>query len=140
MAQDLGIDQAAGPSVTILGADVTDGNAGGQTAIVDFGDPAPIEFGYELILTMAAGTVTGYVALRVYWAHDGTNAGAVGTGEVVATNTALASGGDSQINGAYPVKARYAKFDLLNNSGGATLDGTASNTALTLYDLFGNQV
>jgi hypothetical protein len=139
MAQDLGVDQTAGPSVTIPTGDVTDTNATSQTAIVNFGNPFPPEMGYELTLTMAAGVVTGYVALRVYWAHDGTNAADVGSGEVVGIDDGLTSGGDSQTNGSFKVKAQYAKFDLLNESGGATLDGTASNTALVLYDLFGDQ-
>jgi hypothetical protein len=139
MAQDLGLDFAAGPSVTLLSADVTDGNAGALTSAVDFGTPGPVEFGYELILTMLSGTVTGSVALRVYWSHDNSDFPDVGSGHVVASNTNLTASADNKIVGSYPVAARYAKFDILNNSGGASVDGTASNTALVLTDIFLDQ-
>ena len=139
MAQDITLDFAAGPSVTLLSADVSDGNASTLTSAVDFGNPGPVDFGFELILTLGAGTATGYVKLNVYWSHDNTDFTDSGGGETVAINGNLTASADNKLVGSYPVRARYAKFNLNNESGGAAVDGTASNTALVLTDIAVNQ-
>ena len=139
MAQDITLDFAAGPSVTLLSADVSDGASSSLTSAVDFGSTAPAEFGYELILTLGAGTATGYVALNVYWSHDNADFTDSGGGELVAVNANLTASGDNKLVGSYPVRGRYAKFNIDNESGGAAVDGTASNTALVLTDIAVNQ-
>ena len=57
MAQDIMYDFSAGPSVTLLSSDLTDGSQSAFTTAVDFGNPSPIGFGFELILTTLTGTI-----------------------------------------------------------------------------------
>ena len=137
MAQDQGYDFAAGPSVTLLSADVTTGNSSSLTSAVDFGTPTPVGFGYELIITAGAGAI-GSVSLEVVWSHDNTDFSDTNNTQYIDSITCTASG-DAKKVGATAIKARYAKFRITNNSGG-TVDGTASNTALVLTDIFFDQV
>lgn len=132
MAQDILYDFSAGPSVTLMSADVTTGNASALTAAVDFGNPSPIGFGFELILTCLTGT-TGTATLQIAWSHDNTDfSGLINLDDVTVIQCAASS--DVKRVGAMAIKARYAKFRVQNDSGG-TIDGTASNTALTLTDI-----
>jgi len=136
MAQDLGLDFAAGPTVTLLSSDLTDGSQSAFTATVDFGNPAPIAFGHELILTTLTGT-TGPVTLQVAWSHDNSDFSDANNVQNVVTAT-MAASTDNEAVGSSAVMAQYAKFRLDNQSGG-TVDGTSSNTALILTDIFGDQ-
>lgn len=135
MAQDNGQDFASGPSVTLLSADVSDGNTSTFTSAVDFGNPAPWGFGFELILTCAA-SADDWCSLEVAWSHDNSTFSDGDNAETVVSVDCTASS-DVESVGAYPVRARYAKFRLNNESGG-TIDGTASNTALVLTDIYGD--
>lgn len=140
MAQDLGFDVTAGPTVTLTSEDTADGSATTLSGSVNLGNPFPPEIGYEWILTMLSGTVTGYVELRAYWSQDGTDFSDQGSGETVAVNNNLTAAADNKKCGSFPARGQYVKFDFLNESGGAQIDGTSSNTALVLTDLFGDQV
>ena len=137
MAQDLGYDFAVGPTVTLLSADLATGSQSALTATVDFGNPGPLMFGWELILTTLA-SATGYCFLEVAWSHDNTDFSDTDNMETV-TGVKCTASTDKKKIGSFPVRARYAKFRLNNQSGGS-IDGTASNTALVLTDIFGNQV
>ena len=136
MAQDTGYDFSAGPTVTLLSADVTDGASSSFTSAVDFGTPTPLGFGYEIILTCGTGA-DGTVTLEVAWSHDNTTFSDADNTQVVDYIDCTASS-DVEKVGSIVVKARYAKFRITNDSGG-TIDGTASNTALTLWDIFADQ-
>ncbi len=139
MAQDIGYDFAAGPTITILSADVTDTNVGAITAAVDFGDPTPVAFGWELILTMGASSVD-FVYLEISWAHANVAAQFADLLNLENVASVLCTASvDVEAVGAMEIKAQFAKFRLRNESGG-TIDGTASNTALKLFDIFYNQV
>lgn len=137
MPQDTGYDFAAGPTVTLLSADLLDGNQSPWTAAVDFGAPTPLGFGYEIIL---AGLVSadGDCALEVAWSHDNSDFSDNDNGQIIDIVDCTASA-DAKKVGASVIKARYAKFRLDNQAGGS-IDGTASNTALVLWDIFANQV
>jgi len=135
MTQDIGQDFAAGPSVTLLSADVTNSSSSSWTSAVDFGTPTPFGFGFELILTCGAGA-DGACNLEVAWSHDNSSFSDDDNGDYVTTVDCAAST-DVEKVGSYPVRARYAKFRIVNSSGG-TIDGTSSNTALTLWDIFGD--
>jgi hypothetical protein len=136
MAQDLGHDFAAGPTVTLLSSDLTDGSQSAWTSAVDFGAPTPVGFGFELILTAMTGSA-GAVGLEVAWSHDNSDFSDDDNGQLVTTVTTTASTDKKKV-GASAVMARYAKFRLDNQSGGS-IDGTSSNTALLLHDIFGDQ-
>ena len=133
MAQDIGYDFAAGPTVTLLTSDLTDGSASAFTSAVDFGAPTPLGFGFELILTTLTSSA-GPVALEIAWSHDNSDFSDGDNTEVVTVVTTTASS-DKTKAGNYPIRARYAKFRLVNESGGS-IDGTASNTAVLLHDIF----
>lgn len=132
MAQDIMYDFSAGPSVTLLSSDLTDGSQSAFTTAVDFGNPAPLGFGFELILTTLTGA-TSYCHLEIAWSHDNTDFSDTDNLELV-TSVLCTASADKKRVGSYPIKARYAKFRLNNQSGG-TIDGTASNTALVLTDI-----
>lgn len=132
MSQDILQDFAAGPSVTLMSADVTDGNSSALTSSVDFGATAPVEFGYELILTTQA-SATSFAFLEVAWSHDNTDFSDTDNLEVITAVKCTASTDKKKV-GKYPVMARYAQFRIRNESGG-TIDGTSSNTALVLTDI-----
>ena len=136
MAQDIGYDFATGPTVTLLSSDLSTGNSSAFTSAVDFGNPGPLGFGFELILTTQA-SATGFCSLEIAWSHDNTDFSDEDNTELVTAVQCTASTDKKKV-GAHTVKARYAKFRLVNESGG-TIDGTASNTALVLTDIYGNQ-
>jgi len=137
MAQDTGYDFAAGPTVTLLSADLADGAQSTWTSAVDFGTPSPLGFGYEIILT-GLTLADDDCALEVAWSHDNVDFSDDNNGQLVDVVDCVASS-DAKKVGASAVKARYAKFRLANESGGS-IDGTASNTALVLWDIFADQV
>lgn len=136
MAQDIGYDFATGPTVTLLSSDLTDGSQSAWTSAVDFGTPTPLGFGYEAIITTLTSTTLN-CNLEVAWSHDNTDFTDDDNPEIVAIINCTASADKKKI-GAHGCRARYAKFRLDNMSGGS-IDGTASNTALTLWDIFGDQ-
>lgn len=137
MAQDIGLDTATeGPAVTMPTSDVTTTNVSTLSAILDFGSPTPIEIGYDWIQTTLTSCID-FAYLRFFWSHDGTNTSDIDNPDVIATLQCTASA-DKRLVGTFSTRARYAKFDILNQSGG-TLDFTSSNSDLTLYDVFGNQ-
>ena len=133
MAQDIGYDFAAGPTVTLLASDLTDGNSSALTSAVDFGvAPTPLGFGFELILTTLTSSV-GPCSLEIVWSHDNSDFSDTDNTEVVTVVTTTASTDKKKV-GNYPIRARYAKFRLANESGGS-IDGTSSNTAVILTDI-----
>lgn len=137
MAQDLGQDIATGgPSVTFAAADVSDGTNSGLFGTVDFGSPSPVEIAFEWIQTCAA-SADGPAALHVHWSHDNSTFSDIDNGEPIVIMDCAAST-DVEKVGSFPCRARYAKFSLHNESGGS-LDNTGSNSALTLWDNFGDQ-
>jgi len=137
MAQDVGLDFAAGPTVTLISADVTDTNVSALTSSVDFGSPGPVAFGFHVILTVGASGVD-FCYVEVAWSQDDTTFADLENLEIIASVDCQASV-DVEAVGVVPLKGRYAKFRLRNESGG-TIDGTASNTELKLFDVFYNQV
>lgn len=138
MAQDLGQDIAtAGPAVTVPTADLTDGSTSAATAAVDFGTPTPNRIAYEWIQTTLASSA-GPVFLKAAWSHDNTDFSDADNYEIIATMITTASTDKKKV-GDFPCRARYAKFVWENQSGGS-LDFTTSNSALNLWDNFGDQV
>jgi hypothetical protein len=137
MAQDSGLDFSAGPSVTLLSSDLTTGSSSAWTSAVDFGTPTPFGMGYLITLTTLT-SATGKAVVEVAWSHDNTAFSDSDNSQIVDIIQCTAST-DKTKAGTIALKARYAKFRIVNNSGG-TIDGTASNTSLTLYDLFGDLV
>lgn len=133
MAQDVGYDFDTGPTVTLISSDVTTGSASALTATVDFGTPTPVAFGYEWILTTLA-SADGPVSLEVAWSHDNSDFSDTNNVELVDVMTVAASTDNKKCNSA-AIKARYGKFRIKNDSGGS-VDGTASNSALVLFDVF----
>lgn len=137
MPQDIGLDiETGGPSVTVPTSDLTDGSTSALFGTVDFGTPTPLEIAFEWIQS-ALASATGPAFLQIMWSHDDSDFSDVNNYETVAVITCTASG-DAKLSGSFPTRARYAKFQIENQSGG-TLDFTASNSALALWDLFGDQ-
>jgi len=134
MAQDIGLDSAAGPSVTLLGSNVSTGGTSAATPAVDFGDPQPLEIGYEIKLD-AQASATGFAFLKVAWSHDNTDFSDSDNLETVASVLCTASTVKVKC-GAFALRSRYAKFYLSNESGGTI---NSASTALVLTDIFGNQ-
>lgn len=135
MAQDILLDFAAGPTAPdILSANLATSNASALTTSVDWGATAPAEFGFEIKLSTAA-SADAYCYLEVAWSHDDTdfsdtsNLDTVFAVKCTASSTVIAVG-------SYPVKARYCKFRLDNQSGGTVND---TGTALVLTDIAINQ-
>lgn len=142
MAQDLGQDIAtSGPAVVVPTADITDGNAsalfGGAAAIgLDLADPTPLEVAFEWIQTTLAGAV-GPAFLYAHWSHNNTIFSDIDNGDLVGVMDCSAAQ-DVELVGSFIAKGRFFKFSIVNESGG-TLDFTASNSAILLWDNFGNQ-
>lgn len=134
MAQDIGLDSAAGPSVTLLGANLATGGLSAATATVDFGAPQPLEIGYTLKLD-AQASATGYVFLKIAWSHNNTDFSSSDNTETVASVLCTASTIKTKC-GSFALRARYAKFYLQNESGGTI---NSASTSLALVDLFGDQ-
>lgn len=138
MAQDIGLDLATGgPTVTMPTVDVTDGNTSTLIGSLDFGTPTPLEIGFEWIQTTLASAVD-FAYLQVLWSHDDSTFSDVNNFETVGVMQSTAST-DVPLVGTFPCRARFAKFQIENQTGG-TLDFTASNSAIVLTDLFGDQV
>jgi len=140
MAQDVGFDRATGgPTVTLLGGNLTTGSISAATSAVDFGDPQPLNCGFELKLDCQASAIE-VATLIVVWSHDNTDFGvwAVGqaNGDIAAIIDCVASTVVPHV-GEFPIKARYAKFYLQNDAGGTI---NSASTALILTDAFGNIV
>lgn len=137
MAQDLGQDIAtSGPSVTMPTSDVTDGSNTGLFGTVDFGTPTPLEAAFLWIQTTLT-SADGPAFLHVHWSHDNSTFSDINNGEPVAVMYCAAST-DVELGGSFPCRARYAKFSIHNESGGS-LDFTTSNSAISLWDNFGDQ-
>ena len=134
MAQDIGFDSAAGPSVTLLGSNLTTGGLSAATSAVDYGDPQPLEIGYEIKLDCQASS-TGFAFLKVAWSHDNTDFSDSDNIETVATIQCSASTVKVKC-GSFALRSRYAKFYLSNESGGTI---NSASTALILTDIFVNQ-
>ncbi len=134
MAQDIGLDSAAGPTVTLLGSNLTDGSTSAATSAVDFGDPQPLEIGYEVKLDCQA-SADDFAFLKVEWSHDNTDFSDASNAETVATIDCTASTVVPKV-GSFAVRARHAKFILENQSGGTI---NSASSALILTDIFGNQ-
>jgi hypothetical protein len=135
MAQDIGYDFAAGPTVTLLSSNLTDASSSALTSAVDFGDPTPVAFGYELKLDGQA-SADGFAFLEAAWSHDNTDFSDTSNVEIVATVDCTASTVAVKV-GASEIKGQYAKFRLRNESGGTI---NSASTALVLFDIFLNQV
>ncbi len=136
MTQDIGYDFAAGPTVTLLSSDLTDGSKSAWSSSVDFGDPTAVGFGWELILTTLTSAIA-FCALEIAWSHDNSDFGDDDNAMQI-TSVLCTASADKKKVGSSAIQARYAKFRLNNNSGGS-IDGTSSNTALILFDLFFDQ-
>lgn len=136
MAQDVGMDWAtSGPSVTLLGSNLSDATLSSATSAVDFGTPTPLAAGFELKLDCQASS-DAIAKLIIVWSHDNTDFGVWGSGQlngdIVAVVDCVASTVVVHV-GEFPIKSRYAKFYLQNDSGGTI---NSSSTALVLWDGF----
>lgn len=135
MAQDIGLDTATGgPAVTLLGSNLSDATRSALTAAVDFGAPQPLECGYEIKLDCQTSS-DGFAYLEVAWSHDNADFSDTSNLETVAVIDCTASTVAVKV-GSFPIRARYAKFALNNQSGGTI---NSESTALVLTDLFGDQ-
>ncbi len=133
--QDIGLDLATGgPAVTLLASNLSTGSVSALTSAVDFGTPTPLECGYEIKLD-AQVSAGNYAYLQVAWSHDNTDFSDTSNLETVAVIDCTASTVGVKA-GTFPVRARYAKFALSNQSGGTI---NSAGTALILTDVFGDQ-
>lgn len=144
MAQDLGqdIDTAPTDSVIMPTSDVTDGNNTGlfgTTAVagIDLGAaPQPLRIAYNWQQTTLTSAV-GPAFLYVHWSLEDTDYSDIDNGELIGVMDCAAST-DVELIGDFPVKGRYFKLSIVNESGG-TLDFTSSNSAIALKENFGDQ-
>lgn len=137
MAQDIGLDiEAAGTEPTMPTADVVDGTTSTLIGSVDFGLPLPLEIAYEWIQACLASAID-FAYLQVMWSHDDMVFSDPANYETVATLQCAASQ-DVEQAGSFPCRARFAKFQIENQAGGA-LDFTAANSKLEFRDAFGDQ-
>lgn len=137
MPQDIGFDLGTGgPSVTLLGSNLNTATLSALTSAADFGAPTPLETGFELKLDCQA-SAAGFAYLKAYWSHENTDFSSSDpdNGEVVAVVQCKASTVVTLVS-TFPMRARYAKFALDNQSGGTI---NSAGTALALTDLFGDQ-
>lgn len=133
LSEKIALDLTAiGPTVDILNANVSDNTTSAATSAVDFKTPTPLEVGFTIKLNCQTGAF-GNAYLKIMWSHnnvdfcDGLNA------ENIAT-VKCAQQLVSKKTGTFVVKARYAKFQIQNLSGG-TIANSASE--LKLWDMFG---
>jgi len=140
MAQDLGLDFAAGPSVSgLFGSDISAG-ANQTSSAIDLGAPTPLAIGIEAVIILAAGTPAGnkQAVISLQWSHDNSDfddATNMDLGMIVAMETASTT---YKKNRTIPVQARYLKIDVKNDhSSGPAITGSGSS--ITLYDVFGDQ-
>ncbi len=141
MAQDLGLDHAAGPSGPSLldAGDIVDGDVGDWSATVDWSAVSPIEFGWILILTTLTGCVD-WAYLQVRWNSEDTNWGDYDAAENQYNIGSIqcAASDDIKHSGSHRIRMRYAQYRIANESGGS-IDVTSSNTAIAFTDIFGDQ-
>ncbi len=135
-AQEIGLNlTGSGPTVTLLSSNISNGVTSPATDPVDFGTPTPLEIGFTVQLNCAV-SANDTATLKIMWSHDNEtycdnlNAEDIVTVECSQLLTAKKTG-------SFPVKARYAKFQLLNESGGII---ASPFTSLKLWDIFGNTV
>lgn len=133
MAQDIGLDSAAGPTVTLLGSNLTTGSQSALTSSVDFGTPSPLEMGFEIKLDSQASSAA-FAHIQVAWSHDDTDFSDTSNLETFASIDCTASTVGVKV-GSFAIKARYAKFRIDNQSGGTI---NSASTAMILTDIFGN--
>ena len=131
----IGYDFAAGPTLTLIGSNLSTGSAGALSGSVDFGAPTPVGFGFELKLDCQA-SADAFADVEVVWSHDNTDFSDLSNTELVTSVDCTAST-TVQKHGAHEVKGRYAKFRLVNETGGTI---NSAGTALLLFDIFYNQV
>ena len=144
MAQDLGQDIHSAPtdSVVMPTSDVTDTNNTGlfgkaAAAGLDLGAGSlPLRMAYNLQLTMGAAAV-GPCFIYVHWSLEDTDYSDLQNGELIGVMQCSAST-DVELIGDFPVKARYFKLSIFNESGGP-IDFTSSNSAMTLLESYGDQ-
>jgi hypothetical protein len=135
MAQDIGYDFAAGPTVTLLSSNLVDGSSSALTAAVDLGNPTPVGLGMEIKLD-AQASADDFADIEVFWSHDNTDFSNGANPDIAYSFNCTASTVGIAIT-TIPVKARYLKFRITNNSGGTI---NSASTALILTDVFYNQV
>lgn len=135
MAQDLALDYTAGPSVTLLGGNLSDATTSSATSAVDFGAaPTPPEAGFELKLDCQTSS-DALAYLHVVWSHDNSDYSDSSNKETIAVVDCTASTVAIKC-GKFTLKARYCKFYLENQSGGTI---NSASTSLTLWDITGDQ-
>lgn len=134
MAQDIGQDIATtGPTVTLLGSNLSDATTSAVTSAVDFGTPTPNNIHYEMKLDCQA-SADDLAFLHIVWSHDNTDFSDASNYETVAIADCTASTVTVK-SGSFPCRARYAKFYLENQSGGTI---NSASTALLFWDGFGD--
>lgn len=133
MAQDIRLSFATQTGVTLLGSNLASASQSALTATVDFGDPAPLMFGFELRLDAQTGCVN-MAHLEMAWSHDNTDFTDTDNLMLVTSVKCTASAIKKKI-GAFPLLARYGKFRLNNQSGGTI---NSASTGLDLWKIAGD--
>lgn len=139
MAQDLGMDFAAGPAVSgLFGTAITAGTSQTSSAI-DLGAVAPGEVGLEIKIVTGTGTPAGNKLWKVSakWSHDNIDFTDDDLAAEIASATIAASATDIIIV-TIPTLARYLK--LLVDNDQSTGPDIATTSAIALTDVFGDQV
>ena len=135
MAQDIGYNFAAGPTVTLLGSNLSDGASSALTSSVDFGAaPTPVAVGAEIKLD-AQASADDFADIEVFWSHDNTDFANGANPDVVYSFNCTASTVGIAVT-TFPLLARYAKFRITNRSGGTI---NSASTAMILYDVHSDQ-
>lgn len=142
MAQDLGLDIQAGPSVSgLFGSNITAGNS--QTSNnIDLtggsGNVVPGEIGVDIKIVTGTGTPAGNKqwVVKALWSFDGTNHTDADLAPVIACGTIAASAPD-HIKLAIPVEGKGLKIHVDNDqSSGPDI---TSSSAISVYDVHGDQ-
>lgn len=139
MAQDIGLDYAAGPSVGgLFAANITAGN-GDESTAVDLGTPAPLAIGVEAKIVTGAGTPDGNqsAVITARWSHDNTDFSDATNEEVIAVINIGTASTTFIKSFSTPVQGRYIKLNVLNDQS-AGPDITTSSV-ITLTDIFLDQ-
>lgn len=135
MAQDIGYDFATGPTVTLLGSNLSDANTSAVTSAVDFGAaPTPFQCGFELKLDCQASSDNAAILL-IHWSHDNSDFSDT-SNPVVGTIADCTASTVAVKVGSFRIQGRYAKFSLQNDSGGTI---NSASTAVILWDISGDQ-
>ena len=138
MAQDLGLDIAAGPSVTGWTSLNTSTIANGGTdtsSSFDLGSPTPIQVGLKAELSLAA-SADDSIKIYVLWSYDNTDFDDVANADLVMAIDGVASSTVKK-NRTFDAKARYGKLYIVNESQGSI---NSTGNTIAIYDVFGNQV